>query len=227
MNSFASLIADLPQDPKSLVDYHSDPIALAWASRNLWLANPGGGRWHNLNHIVASEQDLAVAQHIRRYYRDRVMMTMIRQNNKITEFRRKLYGLVTDSVDLSANDQGLIHRLPYFYAEDLVTDSVVEQTFAARPTAPERIQDTFCLRATALRSVKGGDVTQFWLQAQNHQPDAAWLLTVSANNPFHRLITGLLRQPVRLEGWAHYKQMRGHYRGRGYMMLNDIEIVNG
>lgn len=225
--NFANLISDLPRDTKSLVDYHSDPIALAWASRNLWLANPAGGRWHNLNHIVASQQDLEVAQCIRRYYRDRIMMTMIRQNNKITEFRRKLYGLVTDSVDLSANDQGLIHRLPYFYAEDLITDSVVEQTLDVRPTAPERIQDTFCLRATGLRSVKSGDLTQFWLQAQNHRPNAAWLLTVSTSNPFHRLITGLLRQPVRIEGWAHYKQMRGHYRGRGYMMLNDIEIVNG
>ena len=225
--TFANLIADLPQDPRSLIEYHSDPIALSCASRNLWLANPRGGRWHNLNHLVASEQDLATAQNIRRYYRDRIMLTMIRQNHKITEFRRKLYGVVTDSVDLSANDQGLIHRLPYFYAEDLVTDSVMEQTLPASPGIAQRVTDTFELCATALRSVKSGDVTHFWLRAQDHQPRAAWLLTVSVNNPFHRLITGLLRQPVRLEGWAHFKRMRGHHRGRSYMMLNDIEIVNG
>lgn len=224
--NFSHLIGGLDDNNDSLTDSRTDPIALACASRELWLKNPAGGRWHNLNHLLVTDDNLAMANNIRKYYQGRITVSVLRQGNRISEFRRKLLGVINDSTVLPHKDIGLIYRLPYFYAEDLVTDSVIEQTESARPVVTQRITDQFSLVATGMRSIKTGDYTQFWLRSQSYQSQAAWQITVKKDNSFHRLITSVLRRPVTLSGWAHAKQFRGHYQDRWYFALNDIELVN-
>jgi hypothetical protein len=204
--NFSHLIGGLDNDNDSLTEFRTDPIALACASRELWLKNPAGGRWHNLNHMLVTDHNLSMAKAIRKYYQGRITVSVLKQGNRISEFRRKLLAVVNDAAILPSKDIGLIYRLPYFYAEDLVTDSVIEQTQSAKPAVTQRITDQFRLVATGMRSIKSGDYTQFWLRSQNFQPQAAWQITVKKDNVFHSLITSVLRQPVTLSGWAHAKK---------------------
>jgi hypothetical protein len=54
---------------------------------------------------------------------------------------------------------------------------------------------------------------------------APYMLTVKADNPYHRLIVNLLEQPRELSAWLYTKYHNGHHRGRGYYMLGDIELI--
>jgi hypothetical protein len=51
------------------------------------------------------------------------------------------------------------------------------------------------------------------------------MLTVKNDNPYHKFVTKILEQPVKLSGWAHAKNHGGHHRGLIYYQLSDIELI--
>ena len=127
-------------------------------------------------------------------------------------------------MQLEQKDIGLLYRLPYFYQEDCALDRVVQTTKSAVETGrTDRIQDKFSVIERVLRSRRTGDYSQFWLRGENRA--AAFMLSVKCDNPFHRLITNLVQQPVTLSAWSHAKVHNGHHRGWRYCMLSDIELI--
>lgn len=206
------------------VVFKDDPVAMAIAVHRCWKHSPtAGNRWADLETATVTQEDRQVSAELRRYYADRIMMTML-GNNKISDFRRKLYGVVTNSASLNKGDVGLLYRLPYFYDEDLALDRIMAQTTPLIQRVPtERIQGRFTIIETVLRSRRAGDYTQLWMTQEGSS--APYMITVKCDNPFHRLIVKLLEQPRELSAWAHVKYHMGHYRGRAYYMLGDIEWV--
>lgn len=217
-------LKDLNTTTTKIKVFKDDPVAMAVAVYRTHCEHPArGDRWSNLESAEISEQDRRTSVEIRKYYADRIVVSMLRNKN-VSEFRRKLYGVVTNSLQLEQNDIGLLYRLPYFYQEDLALDRVVEQTKPAIDQGrTDRVRDKFTVIERVLRSRRAGDYSQFWMRSENST--AAFMLSVKYDNPYHRLITNLVEQSVSLSGWAHVKVHNGHNRGWRYYMLSDIELI--
>lgn len=202
--------------------FKDDPVAMAWASYRRW--KDGGSRWIDLEEVAVTEEDRAKSTEIRRYYADRILITMLK-NKKVSEFRRKLYGVVTNSMQLNKADVGLLHRLPYFYEEDLAVDRVVDQTQGLTDrTETDRVQAQFTVLEKVFKSRRSGDYTQFWMKSDSHS--APFAMVVKHDNPYHRLVNAIMSRPVTLLGWAQTKFHAGHHRGLGYYYLANIEVVD-
>ena len=206
------------------VVFKDDPVAMAIAVHRRWKEAPAvGNRWADLESAQIISEDREASAALRKYYADRIMITML-GNNKISEFRRKVYGVVTNSLSLNQSEIGLLYRLPYFYQEDLALDRVMEQTTPlAQREITERIQGRFTVIERVLRSRKTGDYTQLWMTREGST--APYMITVKCDNPYHRMIVALLEQPRDLSAWAHVKYHQGYHRGHSYYMLGDIELV--
>ena len=204
--------------------FKDDPVAMAIAVHRQWKeANRTGDRWADLETTTVTEGDRQVSAELRKYYADRIMLTML-GNNKISDFRRKLYGVVTNSLNLNKSDIGLLYRLPYFYEEDLALDRVVAQTQPLTQREPtERVKGRFTVIERIYRSRRSGDYTQLWMTREDST--APYMLTIKADNPYHRLVVNLLEHPRDLSAWAHVKYHNGYHRGQAYYMLGDIELV--
>ncbi len=204
------------------VEFKDDPVALACASYRRW--KDSGSRWVDFDDVTVTQEDRAKSSDIRKYYADRILLTMLK-NKQISEFRKKLYGVVTNSLQLNKADIGLLHRLPYFYEEDLAIDRVVAQTRAVNERwETQRVTAEFTVLEKVFKSRRGGEYTQFWMHS--NQSTAPFMMVVKHDNPYYRLVNGILSRPVTLSGWAHTKFHAGHHRGLGYFYLADIEIVN-
>ena len=201
--------------------FDQDPIALGCAVHREWLIAPGFSRWADLATVLVTQQDLAQAAAIRKYYGDRILMQTLR-HGKVSEFRRKLYGLIKNDLQLEKRDIGLIYRLPYFFQEDMAIDRVVAQTQPCDYRHNDRIQDQFTLIEQVLRSRKSGDYTQLWLRGQRDQ--SAYMMVIKRDNPYHRLITHLFDGSVTLSGLAMLKTMSGWNKGRTFYYLADIGL---
>ena len=217
-------ITQLESTPQSPVVFKDDPVAMAIAVHRRWKeANRTGDRWADLETAQITAEDRQGSAELRKYYADRIMITML-GSKKISDFRRKLYGVVTDSLSLNKNDIGLLYRLPYFYEEDLALDRVVAQTQSlTQREATERIHGRFTVIERIWRSRRAGDYTQLWMTREGSS--APYMITIKSDNPYHRLVVNLLEQPRELSAWAHVKYHMGYHRGQAYYMLGDIELI--
>jgi len=217
-------IAQMDLSAAQPIVFKDDPVAMAVSVHRCWKASPtSGARWADLETATITEEDRLVSEQLRKYYADRIMMTML-GNTKISDFRRKLYGVVSNTMSLEKKDIGLLYRLPYFYDEDLAVDRVMAQTESVKERVPtERIQSRFTVIERVLRSRRAGDYTQLWMTREGS--NAPYMITIKCDNPYHRLIVNLLEQPRELSAWAHVKYHMGYHRDQAYYMIGDIELV--
>ena len=76
------------EDPMVFKD---DPVAMAVAVHRTHCEYPArGDRWARLESAEISEQDRRTSAEIRKYYADRILISMLK-NKTVSEFRRKLY----------------------------------------------------------------------------------------------------------------------------------------
>jgi hypothetical protein len=193
--------------------FKDDPVALAWASYRRW--EDHGSRWSELEIMTPTEEDYARSTEIRKYYADRILLSML-SGKQISEFRKKLYGVVTNAGTLEKKDIGLLYRLPYFYMEDLALDRVVEQTEPVNNRHPaQEIVTEFTVIEQVYRSRAGGDYIQFWMRGEGYKQ--AFMMTAKIDNPYYK--------PVKLSGTAITKFHNGHHRGVGFYYLANIETI--
>jgi hypothetical protein len=211
-------------EPEPDMTFTDDPVAMAVSVHRRWKETPTIGiRWADLEDAQLTDQDRQTSVELRKYYADRIMMTML-GNNKISEFQRKLYGVVTNSLSVNKNEIGLLYRLPYFYEEDLALDRAVVLTQPVqRRDSAERVEGCFTVIESVLRSRRSGDYTYMWMTCKGSS--ALYLLTIKSDNPYHRLVTKMMEQPRTLSAWAYTKYHKGHHRGHAYYLLGDIEII--
>jgi hypothetical protein len=209
--------------PEPDMTFTDDPVAMAWAAYRVYLTNPAL-RWTDLNDVVVTEEDRAQSQAIRSYYTNRILLGAIKNNGNISEFRKKLYGLLIGKTGIKPNEIGILHRLPYFYVEDTALDQVVEQTQSAVPLPSSNLAGTFTVIQRILVSRKHGEYVNFWL-SHNKKPEP-FLIVVKTDNPLLSLLTGILEKPVQLSATAHFKSHRGYHSNRHFHQLGNVELVS-
>lgn len=210
---------------ESPVVFKDDPVAMACASYRL--SQEGGFAWLDLHAVTVEPRDREVAADIRRYYADRLLMTALKSKGVMSEFRRKLYGVVTDNYQLKKSEEGLLYRLPYFYAEDTGIDHVMSQTQSASMVNAATakiagkftlIKKIFCSRANA------SSHWQFWF-VRNTSP-SPYLVEIKDDNVLYKLFDTLTQQPQMFSAaTTHFKQHRGHYRDRVYIKMTQIDLA--
>lgn len=212
----------LARPPEPDMEFHDDPVALTCASYRTFLAT--GIRWTDLKDATATDQDRRQAVQIRRYYSDRILITAIAAQNKMSEFRQKLYGLLIGQTGLKKRDVGLLYRLPYFYAEDTAMDQVMAQTESA--VMQPGIQPVVGLFQVIRRiqvSRRSGETVQLWLQKDSDT--VPYMIAVRLDNPLLTMVESVLKQPTGMKATAHLKHHRGHHRHRLYCQLTSLELI--
>lgn len=212
----------LARPPEPDMEFHDDPVALTCASYRTFLAT--GIRWTDLKDATATDQDRRQAVQIRRYYSDRILITAIAAQNKMSEFRQKLYGLLIGQTGLKKRDVGLLYRLPYFYAEDTAMDQVMAQTESAvMQPGTQPVVGLFQVIRRIQVSRRSGETVQLWLQKDSDT--VPYMIAVRLDNSLLTMVESVLKQPTGMKATAHLKHHRGHHRHRLYCQLTSLELI--
>ena len=212
-----------PKTPEPDLVFMQDPVALACASYRAFLET--SIRWTELNDVTVTDQDCEQAEVIRKYYSDRILMAAVAARGEMSDFRRKLYGLLIKQSGIKKCDIGLLYRLPYFYAEDTAMDQVMEQTKSVNVDFPRtrEVHGEFQMIKRISVSRRSGETVQLWLQKDSSS--VPYMIASKLDNPFLHLVESILKQPAKLTATAHLKQHRGHYRNRLYYQLGNLELA--
>lgn len=211
----------LEDKPAKLVTLKDDPVVLACAGYRMHLENPRI-RWLDFDHVVVWDDDREEAERLKAYYREHFKETTFRMlknvnNRSLTSFRRKLYQLANGDLTITDKEIGLLHRLPYFYAEDLGLDSVVAST----ESVPAHIQPhqqvlKLNLFKKVFRSRSSKELNQYWFTEETN--GHAYMIPVNVDNVLANFFDSIANKPLHVEGMVFCKQMQGH-RNHTYFQI--------
>lgn len=213
---------------KAVIAFKQDPIACACASYRVWKENPAR-RWEDIERVVVWQDDIDQAQALRKYYRERLVMSALKNcGGNTSEFRRKLGALVTDQLEITKDEIGILYRLPYFYAEDLDIDYVVENTANSKAISPVPADShpmtmTFQPLRKILRSRRSGEINQYWWTTETGGIPFAF--SVRTDNPLMGMIDSLFeREQITLKHRVRPSSFRGYHADRWYYQLYDLRL---
>lgn len=169
--------------------YRTDPFALSMAAHRMAAVSNFAVNYPSLDLIEPALEDQTRAQDMRRYYRDRFMLKVLR-GQPLTKFQRTVQDLLEDRVPLQNQHLGIVYQLPYFYHEDLAHDALCQE-FGKPESMPHTAEKTVQrLRAkrTVIRMRKQSKSREFWWQDSLGRP-VLWL--VNLDNPLMSMVKGL------------------------------------
>jgi len=203
-----------------------DPVACACASYRVWKENPAR-RWENLETVVVWQDDIEEAERLKKYYRERMVVEALKNinnNGNRSSFRRKLAALCTNQLAITQKELGLLHRLPYFYAEDQALDQIVELTddSAVQGTACHAYTGVFTPLTKILVSRSAGDFYHYWFTDGEKTP---YNFVIKGDNPLRGMFESLYnKELLSLHANIYPKTMRG-FRGHRYYQLGSVELA--
>lgn len=221
-DDLTSWINDLEstKKPSEPIVYKHDPVALALASYRIWLHT--GMRWTDLDDLVPLEEDHARAAELRKYYAGQMTIDALKGAGLKTTFRQKLYAIVTNCHNYTKEDIGLLHRLPYFYEEDLTLDQLVTEFKSVEVSVSKELCGVFSLHKKMLRSRRSGEYYHYWLKAEGSTH--LYKLVVKSDDVLRSLVESVLDQPRRFTATAYYKGMQGQ-RKFTYIQLGNMKLA--
>lgn len=206
--------------------FKDDPVAMACASYRAWKEN-FANRWLDLEAVVVQPQDRAKAEELKKYYRGRMTFQALRDGNaSMSTFRRKMAAIVNGTHTYTKEDIGILHRLPYFYDEDLATDEVFAATADADQgrTNPLEFVGTLKPLKRVLRSRRAGEYVDFYFTS--NVTTAPYLVVVKSDNPLISIIESFFKRPeFKVSAWAYSKTPRGYNRNRMLYQLGALEVL--
>lgn len=206
-----------PPEPLVLKD---DPVAVALACYRIWLHT--GVRWADLDNTTVHEEDRVRASELRKYYAGQMTFDALKGGGLKTEFRKKLYAIATNCHKYTKEDIGLLHRLPYFYEEDLTLDRLVTDFKSVEVSGSKEICGVFSLHNKMLRSRRSGEYYHYWLK-QEGSP-YLYNLVVKSDSVLRSLVESVLDSPREFTATAYYKGMQGQ-RKFNYIQLGNLKLV--
>jgi len=217
---FASWLKDTPKKPPEPISYKYDPVALAMSSYRIWQTT--GMRWVGFEDLVPLEEDIARAAELRSYYAGQMTFDALKGAGLNTPFRKKLYAIVTNCHDYTKEDIGLLHRLPYFYEEDITLDQLVTDFESVEVSVSKELLGVFSLHKKMLRSRRNGEYYHYWLKKEGSS--YLYKLVVKSDDVLRSLVESLLDEPRRYTATAYYKGMQGQ-RKFNYIQLGNMRLV--
>jgi hypothetical protein len=219
-------------EPKTTV-FTEDPIALGCAAYRVWTTNHVT-RWMDFEHLTVEAEDREHADRIRKYYQERtnhILIDILKNGpTAVSEFRKKLSLIVHNQMhEYTAQDRGILYKLPYFYHED----TALERLFAMNAPAeyyrdladsnPRPQQFRLTLLDSVLVSRKHGETTQYWFR--DDATPALYQWTIKNDNPLHSLVRSIVQQPrIDVRALAVTKHIR-HHTNSIYRSIFNVELA--
>lgn len=203
-----------------------DALAASCASYRMWRQRPLI-RWRSLESMIPNAKDIDSAEKIRRFYRDRYTVKMLR-GLALTPFQTDVFEVI-EQRRLQNRHLGLLYRLPYLYMEDCAREEIQawyqEHGNKHSLEHPEYVPAVdLCVRPyrDILRSRRSGEQWEFWWLTE--QQELA-MMACSASNELLGLIRSLFDrgEPMRIGGRAYVKQNK-HMPGILYWHLQGMEL---
>ena len=223
--------AETPK-PKTTV-FEEDPIALGCAAYRVWTVNQVT-RWMDFEHVTVVDADRELADRIRTYYQERtnhILIDILKNGpTAVSEFRKKLSLIVHNQMhEYTAQDRGILYKLPYFYHEDTALERLFAMNAPAeyyRSLADSKPQpQQFCLTLldSVLVSRKHGETTQYWFR--DDATPALYQWTVKNDNPLHSLVQSIVQRPkIDVRVLTTTKHIRQHTNSV-YRSIFNVELV--
>lgn len=213
LDEFEDFEKRLTKEPTpKLIALKDDPVVLACAAYRTYQENPRL-RWVDFDQVVVWQDDREEAERLKAYYRNRFVETTFKMlkstnNQSLSSFRRKLYLLCNNDLQITDREVGLLHRLPYFYAEDLALDEVMQSTESVATHIPAHKQTlNLTLSKKILRSRNSGESYQYWFRDDTNSH--AYMLSVKTDNILANLFDSIAHRPLEVESVVVCKQMQG------------------
>lgn len=205
--------------PEPMV-FKQDPVALTMASYRIWLHT--GIRWTDLDSVSLMEEDHARAHELRKYYAGQMTFDALKGGGLNTPFRKKLYAIATNCHKYTKEDIGLLHRLPYFYEEDITLDNLVAEFKSVEVSVSKELKGVFSLHKKMLRSRRSGEYYHYWLKLEGSS--YLYKLVVKADDSLRSLVESILETPRLFTATAYYKGMQGQ-RKFNYIQLGNLKLA--
>ena len=206
-----------------------DPFAASVCSWRFWKS--GGYRWAELERCEPTAEDHALAKEMCTYYRDKVGMRAL-LGKQMTQFQQALYSILVEGhTELQECHRGILHRLPYFYAEDMARKELSDRfsgamTLTSHPSLAidlENNRETKYLTPVTrlISSRKSSETVEFWFTDEQGLPV---LFKMMYNAALRQMFDGLFKLPgVKLSGTYRVAQLR--LAGFAHYMINNPELV--
>jgi hypothetical protein len=210
------LVEKIPNPDKPAV-FKEDPIALSCASYRRAMETEMAVRFQELDHCVTQPEDYKMADNLRQYYRNKIAVKSLTSTRPLTKFYHDLYELLLGETELQQRHIGMLHRLPYFYAEDMareelykkIAGSGVEPDWLHNSLAQFSGHETHTLTPvmTIFRSRKGRESHEYWFQNETGQP-VLW--SVLHGNPLRSVIQSVFeRNSITIQAFFYIGQVLG------------------
>lgn len=206
----------------------ADPFATAVCSWRAWHTDPDNAyRWKTLENCDPTEEDYALAKEMCVYYRDKLGMRAL-MGNPMTKFQQTLYSILVEGhTDLQECHRGVLHKLPYFYAEDMARKELVDrftgmmnlQSISGLENNPITKYLTPVKRLLCSR--KSGETVEYWFTDNQGYPV---LFRMMYNAALRNMFDGLFELPgVTLTGIYRTAELR--MAGFVHLMINNPKLV--
>jgi hypothetical protein len=196
-------------EPAPALAFHDDPLALSCASYRV--GEETGARWQELDLMKPTDEDRNQAVIVRKYYTERLVMERLTKP-RVSPFREKLGAFLAGNYQLTKKDIGLLYKLPYFYAEDQIIDSIMAETENIPDVGIHITSNVKKLKPLRkmFQSRKAGERTQFWFTTEENHPVA---FTILHNNSLFGLFESLFDFPsITISSNFRLKEHFGHHR---------------
>lgn len=217
---FDAWMKNNPKKPPEPLVLKDDPVTLAMASYRIWTET--GARWSDLADVTVTSDDRVSAEVLRKYYARQMTIDALKGEGLRTTFRKKLYAIATRCHEYTKEDIGLLHRLPYFYEEDIALDKLVTEFKSAESSPPREISGVFLLHKKMLRSRRNGEYYHYWL-AKEGSP-CLYKLVVKSDDTLRATVESLVEKPREYTATAYSKSMQGQ-RQFNYMQLGNLRLA--
>lgn len=211
----------------TVVTFKHDPIVLACASYRTWVVY--GSRWRDLDQMNPLPEDYDMATKVRNYYRAKITWEQLKSSDPfqrpMSDFRKKLMGIIEGTHQITTKDLGILYRLPYFYAEDTAKDAVFEGYSTVELSRDNQHTGTytFGLVSEILVSRKRYESVQFWLRSEE-LPVPCVVVAQKENTLLPLLQSVVRRGPIQLSARLFPKWRLGPGE-EGYYQLGEVKLA--
>lgn len=207
-----------------------DPLALSWAAYHVWENFPQR-RWVDWADIEARDHDITMAEHTRRYYRDKIALRALSNNNALTAFQKDLYDICNGGI-LRECHRGMLYRLPYFYAEDVARQELRDlfknrPAFDQRPVWSKHAEKVTMQLAPVMKifkSRKNSEIMEYWFQETSCDHPVMW--AIKYDNPLRSMVDNLFDESKFMRVSA-YKHNTSRSQEFNHWHLSDVELKFG
>ncbi len=214
-----------PASASEPLSFADDPIAMAVSAYRC----RAGQVMMDIQAATVTDEDRVRAQEIRNHYHRRFTFQLLTNSGRLlSEFQRKLMGIVAGTHAITQDDMGILYRIPFFYEEDLAVDQVIESSpkhpFDSQPFIGRT--DRFELVSTISVERKFRSGTHFWLRASSTA--TLCKIAVTKDNPLRELLGSVLSLPdLELTANWHPKFVASNHQQFNHYQLSAVKLSTG